>query len=171
MERNRRGKSRHHSKNWNEQKKNANHNGNGRNSQNFEKDNYSEKNHKKFQFVSHENPEISAQREKAIKELKLREIICPKCGKPITDIASAMADKTTGMPIHFDCAMEQVSAGEKLEQNEKIAYIGQGRFAVLSYENIRDQRHFSIKKIIEWESRDSKPEWRGEMSSLFSQVE
>ena len=94
-----------------------------------------------------------------------------KCGKPLTDIASAMTDKTSGEPVHFECALEQVSGSESLAQNEKIAYIGQGRFAVLSYENIRDQRHFHIKKIIEWEGRDSKPEWRNEMSGLFSQVE
>ena len=29
---------------------------------------------------------------------------------------------------------------------------------------------FTIKKIIEWENRDAKFEWRDEISSLYSQV-
>lgn len=171
MEKNRHSRNRHRNRNWNEQKKNSGENSSG--ARNFQGNSGAKNNSQaqKFQFVSHENPEAAAQREKAIKELKSREIVCPKCGKIITEISSAMSDKASGKPIHFDCAMEQVSSAENLGQNEKIAYIGQGRFAVLYYENIRDQRHFHIKKIIEWEGRDSKPEWRDEMSGLFSQVE
>lgn len=172
MEKNRHGRNRRRNRNWNEQKKNTNENSfNNRSFQQNSPSNGVNSNQKHFQFVSHENPELIAQRERAIRELKSREVICPKCGKPLTDIASAMTDKTSGEPVHFECALEQVSGSESLAQNEKIAYIGQGRFAVLSYENIRDQRHFHIKKIIEWEGRDSKPEWRNEMSGLFSQVE
>ncbi len=170
MERNRHGRTRNRNRNWNDSKKNNSYGGSSRTFQNLNKESL-DTNQRKFQFVKYENPEADAEKEQAIKELKEREIICPKCGKPITDMASAMADKSTGKPIHFECAMEQVSGSESLGPNEKIAYIGQGRFAVLSYENIRDQRHFSIKKIIEWENRDSKPEWRSEMSGLFSQVE
>ena len=55
-------------------------------------------------------------------------------------------------------------------ENEKVAYIGQGRFAVLHYENIRDQRHFTIKKIIEWESREEQSQWREELSGLYSKI-
>ena len=172
MEKKRHRRNKNRNRNTNEQKKSNSENSFG--NRNFQP-NSSAKNtnssQKQFQFVNHENPESLAQREQAIKELKSREIICPKCGKVINDMASAMSDKSSGTPIHFECAMEQVSAGESVGQNEKIAYIGQGRFAVLSYENIRDQRHFHIKKIIEWEGRDSKPEWRDEMSGLFSQVE
>lgn len=170
MEKNRHGRNRHHNRSWNEQKKNNNENSfNGRNFQGNSARGGS--NQRQFQFINHENPEAAAHREQAIKELKAREVICPKCGKLITDIASAMTDKTSGKPIHFECVMEQVSSGETVGQNEKIAYIGQGRFAVLSYENIRDQRHFHIKKIIEWEGRESKPEWRNEISGLYSKVE
>ncbi len=170
MEKNRHGRNRHHNRSWNEQKKNNNENSfNGRNFQGNSARGGS--NQRQFQFINHENPEAVAHREQAIKELKAREVICPKCGKLITDIASAMTDKASGKPVHFECVMEQVSSGETVGQNEKIAYIGQGRFAVLSYENIRDQRHFHIKKIIEWEGRESKPEWRDEISGLYSKVE
>ena len=93
-----------------------------------------------------------------------------KCGQPITEIASAIADKNSGEPIHFDCALNEVKQAEPTGENEKIAYIGQGRFAVLSYENIRDQRHFTIKKIIEWESREQQSQWREELSGLYSKI-
>ena len=59
---------------------------------------------------------------------------------------------------------------EPIGENEKIAYIGQGRFAVLYYENPKDQKKFVIKKVIEWENREQKAEWRDELSGLYSQV-
>lgn len=174
MNRNRHGRNRHHNNNngnWNDQ--NRNNNNNNRNFQNNSDKGHSNSNNnqKKFHFIPHENAETLKQKQAAIQEFKARQVICSKCGQPVTDMASAMNDKSSGTPIHFECAMDQVSAGEKLGTGEKIAYIGQGRFAVLFYENIRDQRHFQIKKIIEWEERDKKPEWRDEMSGLYSQVE
>ena len=72
--------------------------------------------------------------------------------------------------MHFDCVLAQLKQNERVGENEKIAYIGQGRFAVLYYENPRDQKKFVIKKIIEWEDRDQKSEWRDELSGLYSQV-
>ena len=125
---------------------------------------------RKFHFVSHENLEAQAKKEEAIQEIKARQIVCPDCGELITDIASAVADKSTGKPVHFECVMNRLNETEKVGQNEKICYIGQGRFGILYFENPRDQRHFTIKKIIEWENRDAKFEWRDEISSLYSQV-
>ena len=89
---------------------------------------------------------------------------------PITDVSSAMADKVTGNPVHFDCVLAQLKENEPVGENEKIAYIGQGRFAVLYYENPRDQKKIGIKKSIEWEKREKKAEWRDELSGLYSQV-
>lgn len=146
-------------KNWKNQNQNQN--------RGFEKE-------KKETFVfnksAYEDTEAETQRIQAISELKKRENICPMCGQPITDLASSLNDKESGKPVHFDCALEKVKGAEPTGENEKVAYIGQGRFAVLSYENIRDQRHFTIKKIIEWEERDKKAEWRDEFSSLYSKV-
>lgn len=125
-----------------------------------------------FQFnkTAYENSDAENQRLEAIDELKKREVICPMCNQPILDLPSSLADKATGNPVHFECALEKIKGSEQTGENEKIAYIGQGRFAVLSYENIRDQRHFKIKKIIEWEDRDKKSEWRDEYSSLYSKI-
>lgn len=152
-----RRRNRKHSNNWNNQKR---------------AEQSRENKQKTFQFnrALYEDQEAERQRLAAIQDVKAREVICPKCGQPITEIASAIADKTSGEPIHFDCALNEVKQAEPTGENEKIAYIGQGRFAVLSYENIRDQRHFTIKKIIEWESREQESQWRGELSGLYSKI-
>lgn len=149
------------SNNWNNQRKND--------SQNKNQETVK---HKTFQFNKslYENQEVEKERQKSIQRLKAREVICPICNQPINDIASAMADKASGNPIHFECALEKVKSEEPTGENEKIAYIGQGRFAVIYFENPRDQRHFSIKKIIEWEDREQKAGWRDEVSGLYSQI-
>ena len=156
-------KKKKNSGNWNNQKKNQ---------QNNKENNNTVNRSKEFRFdnTNYQNPDFEKQKQKTINEIKSREIICPKCNMPITDVSSAMADKSTGKPVHFDCVLNQWKENEPVGENEKIAYIGQGRFAVLYYENPRDQRHFTIKKIIEWEDRDTKSEWRGELSELYSKV-
>ena len=161
MDRNRRNKR--HS-NWNKQKGN-----NASNNQ--ERENLVDKGKKKFQFQHTTNyDDERAKKEKAILEIKAREVICPKCGKPVTDIASALSDKASGNPVHFECALEDVAKKEQLEPNERIAYIGKGRFGVLYYENPNDQKHFTIKRIIEWEDREQKSQWRDELSEIYSKV-
>lgn len=158
-----RRKNKKYSNNWNNQKK----------SEQNKAEQYRELNNKKdfhLKKAIYEDSEAEKKIQQAIKEIKLREVICPKCGQPITDISSAITDKESGKPAHFDCILNQVKQTEQVGENEKIAYIGQGRFAVIYYENPRDQRHFTIKKIIEWEERDKKPEWRSELSGLYSQI-
>ena len=156
--------------NWNGQKNNQQKNQNQNQNQN---QNSESKQKKVFQFnhTAYENEEAKHERQKEIQEIYSREIICAKCGQPITELASSLSDKKTGEPIHFECALHEVEAGETLGEKEKIAYIGQGRFGVLYFENPRDQRKFTIKKIIEWEDREKTSEWRDELSGLYSKVE
>lgn len=123
-----------------------------------------------YPHTFHEDPAEAAKRDQAIIDLKKREVICEKCGQPITDVASAIADKVSGKPVHFECVLNELAKGETLGENDRIAYIGQGRFAVLHYDNPRDQKGFKILKIIEWEPREQKREWRDELSGLYSQV-
>ena len=156
-----RRRNRKYSNNWNNQRKG-------------ERDHQQKEQNKtkQFQFnkALYEDPEDDKRKQKAIQEIKAREVICPICNQPITEIASAIADKKTGKPAHFDCILNQIKETEPVGENEKISYIGQGRFAVLYFENPRDQRHFEIKKIIEYEDKEQKAEWRDELSSLYSQV-
>ena len=97
---------------------------------------------------------------------------CLWCGKPIRDISSAIADKDTGNPVHFDCVAARIAFGEKLEKGDTIAYIGGGRFAVVNFgtpgASLAAERNFAIKKIIEWENKDKRADWRTVISEHYS---
>lgn len=121
-------------------------------------------------FSHTENAENSAENESAIREFKARENVCPACGKSISDISEAIADKATGLPMHFDCVLEKLRASENPHGGQQVTYIGQGRFAVISYANARDTKHFKIEKIIEWEDRNASISWRSEMADLYSKI-
>lgn len=114
----------------------------------------------------------TAENENAIRAFRADVKTCEICGKPISpdEICSAVSNKATGNPAHFDCVLRQVSSKENPGPNEKVTYIGQGRFAVLHFENPHDLRHFTIRRLIEWEDRDNRLEWRNEMAGLFSQI-
>ena len=154
-----RRRNRKYNGNWNGQKKN----GQGKESE-------AKKSGFQFNHTLYEDPEAEKERVKSIQEIKGRDVRCAMCGEPISDIASSIADKASGNPVHFDCVLNRLKETEPTGENEKIAYIGQGRFAVLYYENPRDQRHFNIKKIIEWEDRNQTSQWRSELSGLYSQI-
>ena len=107
----------------------------------------------------------------AIREFKAKDVSCELCGQSITDITAAIANRGSGKPVHFDCVLAKLSETEHIGQNDKITYIGQGKFAVLHFENIHDMRHFTIKREIEWEARDKeRHDWRNEIAGLYSQV-
>jgi hypothetical protein len=121
---------------------------------------------------------------------------CLWCGKPIRDISSAIADKDTGAPVHFDCVAARIAFGEKLEKGDTIAYIGAGRFGIVSFGSAGPSsryspegspqepgkqepapdaqnhpvpnRGFVIKKIIEWENKDKIAEWRSVICDHYS---
>jgi len=111
---------------------------------------------------------------------------CPWCGKPIRDMSSAIADKDTGSPVHFDCVTARIAFGERLERGDSIAYIGGGRFGIiglggLSHRSLpldKEETHerssfpanrgFIIKKIIEWENKEKRAEWRSVICDHYS---
>lgn len=99
-----------------------------------------------------------------------KQYICPLCNQPMQEIASALAHKETGEPVHFDCVLDFIKKTEKIGPNERVTYIGQGRFGILYFENPHDLRHFTIKKIIEWENKESVPAWRVELTQFHSQT-
>ncbi|MDR2371024.1 MAG: hypothetical protein LBD71_06060 [Treponema sp.] len=93
---------------------------------------------------------------------------CPWCGKPIRDISSAIQDKASGRAVHFDCVIERITGGESLEPGDAVAYIGGGRFGVVHFNNLPDTKDFKIKKILEWEDKENRAEWRKTISDHFS---
>jgi hypothetical protein len=146
---------------------------------NFQRDahNKNKKKHGKnnTQFNSNQNNnQLNFQRTKdkneQIAQIVLEKPVCEICNQPILDLATSLANKGSNNPVHFDCVLNILKKEEKLLPNENITYIGQGRFAVTVFENPHDTKKFSIKKIIEWEERDKKYEWRNNISNLFSQI-
>jgi len=105
---------------------------------------------------------------------------CPWCGKPIRDLSQAIADKNTGTPVHFECVTARLAEDERLEKGDTISYIGGGRFGIVCFGgeiNPKDSpdrpslsgRHdFKIKKIIEWENKDTRAEWRSVICDHYS---
>lgn len=125
--------------------------------------------------------------ERPVERIKLYEgepVECSFCGKPVTDVASALADKTTDMPVHFDCVLNYLAEHETLNDGQSISYIGQGRFAVISSKVPgaaaetaaglvaagAPSPRFVIERIIEWEPRDKKYEWRVNIADAYSKI-
>lgn len=107
----------------------------------------------------------------AIRQFKENVPVCEVCGEPISDLSSAVSSRQTGNPVHFDCVIKKLYEQEKPGPNDKITYIGNGKFAVLHFDNVHDMRHFSIVKEIQWEPKeDGRGAWRDTMAGLYSQV-
>ena len=91
---------------------------------------------------------------------KFASLVCPYCGEAIKDITGAIASKETGEPAHFDCVLKLLEESEPHAENEKIIYIGHGNFAVVLFENPHKPRKFKISRLIEWEDKKAKLDWR-----------
>lgn len=93
---------------------------------------------------------------------------CPRCGEIIEDLASAMSDRQSGEPAHFDCVLKSLEEQEHLGADEKIVYIGGGRFGVVFFENPSDPRRFQIRRILQWEEKEKRSSWRAEVADQYS---
>ena len=107
-------------------------------------------------------------REPAFKKIKYPEYKCTKCGEIIQDLSSAIADKESGLPVHFDCVIEFLKKAEELKEGEEIIYIGNGNFAVAYFENPKVRKNFKIIKLIEWEDKNKLYQWKKDISELTS---
>jgi len=93
---------------------------------------------------------------------------CPYCGKPIKDITSAIEDQKTTIPVHFDCVVARIVKNETLEKGDAVVYIGGGRFGVVHFSGTQTAPSFRIKKILEWEDKENRAEWRKAISDHYS---
>ena len=154
-------RNRHNHKNWNNQ------NRQNQNNQNNQKQEIKTQNNRpKIVVESSEDIQI---KEAAIRELKARTVVCAKCGQPISDMTSAI-NNAEGKPMHFDCVLESLKEKESMLPGQQMTYIGNGRFAVVTFENPRDLKNFKIEKIIEYEDKSKASEWRTEIAELYSHV-
>lgn len=74
---------------------------------------------------------------------------CVLCGEVINEIAQAISEGREGGFSHFDCVIEKLNSQERLKENQKISYVGQGAFAVVEKD---DSGHYSLIKRIPYES-------------------
>ncbi len=93
---------------------------------------------------------------------------CPRCGRPIEDLAAAINDRETGEPTHFDCVIERIAEGESLGEGDKVIYIGGGRFGVVHFENPNDLKRFQIRKTVQWEEKEKRSPWRRDVADQYS---
>ncbi|MBQ0161732.1 MAG: hypothetical protein KBS84_01060 [Treponema sp.] len=161
---------RHNHKNWNNNNNNSN-NQNQKNQNNNSRNNDQSRQQQNAQMRERfPRPEINeGEQLAAIREFKARGTVCAKCGKPIEDMTSAMSD-AEGKAVHFDCVLESLKSKENMLPGQQMTYIGNGRFAVVTFENPRDLKKFKIEKVIEYEDKSKPIEWRNEMADLYSQV-
>ncbi|MDR2375259.1 MAG: hypothetical protein LBD96_02355 [Treponema sp.] len=108
---------------------------------------------------------------------------CPYCGKPIKDMSTAIADKDSGKPSHFECVAARIAEGETLENGDAVVYIGGGRFGIVHFPGMTgdvpwgrkngddyDTKGFQIKKIFEWENKEDRAPWRKNIEDHFSVI-
>ena len=72
------------------------------------------------------------------------------------------------MAAHFDCTITRIAETETLSKGDVVAYIGGGRFGVVHFNNPGELKKFTIKKILEWENKDNRSEWRMKVSEHYS---
>ena len=86
---------------------------------------------------------------------------CPICNKSVKFLLTAIGVGEDNSPAHFDCVIKQISETEELGLKEKITYIGNGDFAIISGKSGKD---IKIRKKIQFEGKENKGEWRKRIS-------
>jgi hypothetical protein len=67
----------------------------------------------------------------------------------------------------------KIAQEEPLEKGDTVTYIGGGRFGIVHFSSgvpgrSENGKTFEIKKIIEWENKDNRAEWRSTISDHYS---
>lgn len=91
--------------------------------------------------------------------------VCPLCGKELREISSAIAERDTKQPAHFDCVLKQLQEREPVRQDEQYCYLGKGVFAVIRLPQAGQKgQPFTIVRKIEYEKEEEIPQWRRDES-------
>ena len=123
--------------------------------------NNSKKEYRKDFRGSRKRGNFRRDREKKEPQKPLRIYTCELCSKDIQDINSAIALPENGSPVHFDCVISRLAERERLEEGERIIYLGGGSFGIVSGSaGSQKNSNFTIRKRIEFEDREKIAEWR-----------
>jgi hypothetical protein len=79
---------------------------------------------------------------------------CPVCQRPVRDRHTAITYRETKIPAHFHCVIRELQQKEDLGTNEKICYLGQGSFGIVSFRSSASPVRFIIKKRIQYEDKN-----------------
>jgi hypothetical protein len=90
---------------------------------------------------------------------------CPICGKPVSDILSAITERASSSPAHFDCVLSSLAEAEKPQANERLVYLGAGVFAVVEADQ-RNPQKFQVKRKIQYEAKEARPDWRKSLDRI-----
>ena len=91
-----------------------------------------------------------------------RPTICPVCGNPVRDLKTAILERESGQPAHFDCIARELAKTEHLEKDERISYLGKGTFGVISYRETGSPARHLIARRIQYEDPEMRAKWRAQ---------
>lgn len=100
------------------------------------------------------------QHEKEYIEKREREDItnkptCPICNEKIHIIEEAIKHAGTGNLAHFGCVVKEIEKDNKIEDKEKVVYLGAGDFGIIQTKEGNNSKNprFTIRKRINYEDR------------------
>ncbi len=93
---------------------------------------------------------------------------CPLCDKSVREIQSAIAYGEDEKPAHLECVLNELKTRESLDPDERLCYIGAGRFAVIKSKIGKDG--LEVIRTIQYEDRERVIGWRREQSPGLSRA-
>ena len=92
---------------------------------------------------------------------------CPVCNEGVKEVGNAIDYLGQG-PTHFDCVLRALNEKETLKPDEKIIYVGSGRFGVINNKKNDSGVPFTLLREIDVEDREKVLTWRDERKIYVS---
>lgn len=124
---------------------------------------------KKDSLKSRNSKRSSSRNRNRKPRVKKEKLFCSGCGKPITNVSSALVSRDQKGFMHFECVVELIKQEERIVPPQKLVYIGQGDFAIV--ETSPKKKDFTIIKRIPYENSDMKKFAKSEMKNYLHTVE
>lgn len=86
-----------------------------------------------------------------VPQIKEPNPVCSICNEPISAIIEAIRE-SDGSYSHFDCVLNKIAKQYNVQEPDKVSYVGQGCFAVVSK---KEDGSFYFKERIQYENNDA----------------
>lgn len=102
--------------------------------------------------------ELEAEYVKRIKEDdSIEKPECPLCNEPIYIMSQSITHRGSSKPAHFDCVLKEIEAAHKLDEKDKIVYLGGGSFGIVQDRKAgRKKINFFVRERIQYEEKKDK---------------